>query len=501
MSFPNRGQGMTNKLTVNANSKMIIESQVMEKCDFSIGEGKKVLGITAIACVTGCEALNNELRVAVRTIFRIMYTYETKLECAEMKVDNVHSLYKEGITASTRAVIKANVIDCEHTSGNIVKGKATIEISGWYLVENKMDFLDTCQKDIFCKSNTVKVDNVNLLKASSLSTTNTFEARMPLSKILDSKASASINNVYVMNGSYQIEGEINVRVVALTDNNQFISQTFSHPFNTEISEIALTLASIMDVEVNVSEYVLSLTDTDSRTIICDLTMNFGAAENTSCEVLGITDAYSVSNDIVTTSTCFRLNTNHCYRSIRDKASMNVSIEGGANEVCCVLTPMVSASINTSRGNVMVEGLITTTLIYTDENSSFASMLVELPYQTTVAKDYECDAHLKPCVQISNINVRLRTSKEVEVVAELLITVRGISSKDICLISDMEIGEIKEENDYAISLYIVKPNQTIWDVAKALNTDENTILQLNSDLKLPLKGGERVLIYKAININF
>lgn len=492
---------MTNKLTVNANSKMIIESQVMEKCDFSIGEGKKVLGMTAIACVTGCEALNNELRIATRTIFRVMYCVDTAIECTEMKIDNIHSLYKEGITASTRAVVNANVIDCEYFEGNIVKGNATVQLSGWYLVENKLNFLDACQKDVFCKSNTIKVENVNLLKASSLSTTNTFEARMPLSKILDSKASIAINNIYTMNGSYQIEGEINMRIVALTDNGQFISQNFSQSFSTEVIDQNLTTSSVMDIEASVVEYVLSLTDTDNRTIICDLTMMFYASENTSSEVMGIVDAYSVTNDIVATSSCFRLNTNYCYRLVRDKASMNITLNEAANEVCCVLTPMVSASVNTTRGNVVVEGLITANLIYTDENSNFASMPVEIPYQAMVAKDYECDTHLKPTVQITSISVRLRTSKEVEVVAELLISVRGVSSKDICLISDMEIGEIKESNDYAISLYIVKPNQTMWDVAKALNTDEATILELNSELKLPLKGGERVLIYKAINMDF
>lgn len=491
---------MTNKLTVNANSKVIIESQVMEMCDFPIGEGK-VLGMTAVACILGCEALTNELRVSVRTIFQLMYALASDIECMELKVDNVHSIYKEGILPSTRAVLKANVIDCESHNGSVVRGKATIEISGWYLLENKIEFLDACQKDAFCKTSTVTVESINLFKPASLNTTNTFEARMPLSKLLCSKVSANINNVYVLSGSYQVEGEVNVRVVALTDNKQFISQNFTHNFSTEISEMSLNASSTIDVEVSVQECTLSLTDTDSRIIICDLALGMNTSEITSCEVMGITDAYSVSNVVDLTSACFYLNTSHCYRMVRDKSSMNFALEEGANEVCCLLSPMVSASINTAKGNITVEGLITATLVYLEENNNFAAIPIELPYQTVVSKDYECDTYLRPCVQISAINGRLRTSKEVEVQAELLITARGISSKDVCLISDIAIGAPKEENDYAISLYIVKPNQTMWDVAKALSTDEDTIMQLNSELKLPLKGGEKVLIYKALNAEF
>ncbi len=490
-----------NKLTVNANSKTLIESQVMESTDFSIGDNKKVLGMTAVALVTGCESLNNELRVAIKTIFRITYLSEEGVICGENKVDNVYSIYKEGINPSAKASLRACVTDCEYLSGSKVKGSATIEISGWYLSENKMEFLDACIGDVHCKTEAVKVESVNFLEAKAITLTNTFEARMPLAKIIDSKAEAYVSGIYPMNGSYQIEGEISVRVVALSDTNQFISQNFSQPFNTEIMEATITSDSSIDVEATVKEVNLQLTDTDNRTIICDINIDFCAASNIQNEIMGITDVYSTTNELALESSCFRLNTNYCYRVARDKTNISYSFAQDINEICCLLSPMVSAIVNTSEQTVSVEGLITTTLIYLDENNEYASNIVELPYKTIVAKDFECDTHLKPRVIITNIAARLRAGREADINAELLIWVKGVSAKELCLVSKLEVGEEKEQDDYAISLYIVKPNETLWEVAKALNTEENTILELNKEIKLPLKGGERVMLYKPINIEF
>ena len=79
----------------------------------------------------------------------------------------------------------------------------------------------------------------------------------------------------------------------------------------------------------------------------------------------------------------------------------------------------------------------------------------------------------------------------------MVTVRGVQSKEISIIYDVELGAEKEENDFAVSLYIAKEGETLWEVAKALNTDEITLAEQNADVGLPLKGGEKILLYKYL----
>ena len=47
---------------------------------------------------------------------------------------------------------------------------------------------------------------------------------------------------------------------------------------------------------------------------------------------------------------------------------------------------------------------------------------------------------------------------------------------------------------AEDIYIVKNNETLWDVAKQLGTSVDEIIAQNPELELPLKEGDRVYIY-------
>ena len=59
-----------------------------------------------------------------------------------------------------------------------------------------------------------------------------------------------------------------------------------------------------------------------------------------------------------------------------------------------------------------------------------------------------------------------------------------------IVEDMEEGAAKEDDNIAISLYIAKEGESLWDVAKMLSTDEKTLMQLNPDIKLPLRSGDK-----------
>ena len=64
---------MDNTITVNANSKEIIKDVLFQaSLDGTMENGDKILGVTAESIVVGCESLNGELRVNVRTIFKIV---------------------------------------------------------------------------------------------------------------------------------------------------------------------------------------------------------------------------------------------------------------------------------------------------------------------------------------------------------------------------------------------------------------------------------------------
>ncbi|MBO4538795.1 MAG: LysM peptidoglycan-binding domain-containing protein [Clostridia bacterium] len=102
----------------------------------------------------------------------------------------------------------------------------------------------------------------------------------------------------------------------------------------------------------------------------------------------------------------------------------------------------------------------------------------------------------PSVIVTNVAAKSRGG-EVDLSFEAIVNLKGVSEKTICVVSAIETGAPKEENDFAISLYIVQKGETLWDVAKALNTSEEILLRQNADVPLPLSGGEKVILYREL----
>ena len=70
-----------------------------------------------------------------------------------------------------------------------------------------------------------------------------------------------------------------------------------------------------------------------------------------------------------------------------------------------------------------------------------------------------------------------------------------------IISDIALASSKPIDDCSLCIYIVKPNQTLWDIAKELGVSQELILEQNSDVEFPLRAGEKLVVYRPRVINF
>ena len=97
--------------------------------------------------------------------------------------------------------------------------------------------------------------------------------------------------------------------------------------------------------------------------------------------------------------------------------------------------------------------------------------------------------------LNNVTARSKRGKEIEVSAELSVYADMSSRLTESIISNIVVGDEKPKDDCTLYLYLAKPGQTIWDIAKEMNVSEEMILEQNEGLELPIKGGERIVIYR------
>ena len=103
--------------------------------------------------------------------------------------------------------------------------------------------------------------------------------------------------------------------------------------------------------------------------------------------------------------------------------------------------------------------------------------------------------------LKDVSARSRRGKEIEVSAELKVYSDLYCSRENSVITNVTIGDEKPQDDSSLYIYIVKPGETIWDIAKNMNVSPDVILEQNPEVSLPLQPYEKLVIYKPQMFDF
>ena len=485
---------MENQTNISINRKELLTTTLIRaKADFR-GDNRKILGMSAKSEIVGYESLAGAVKVSVKTAFRLVFRSEEGVFSHEtVETEQTETVRCEPLTATSHLCLRSAVTGFDRIGGSL---SATVEISGWFIAENTVAALSSCIPDVCCKTTTFRGENVERLLPGGLSLTYTDESRMNVQSLIDYAVEANVTSIQASGGSYRVEGDVYVRIFACGEDGQCFTQLFTHSFSTEIADESVSSDQTLDVDATVKQAELSLADGDKRLLICDVVLSFGGCATSFTETETVADAFSTTNEVRTTGENVTVNQSFCLRSIREKVTTKIEPAGGVNELYGVLDPAVSASYSTNNGNVFVEGLIEADVLYLSGKDVAEGQKIEAPFKVSLPIDYKCETKLQPKVIVTSIAAKAR-GNEVDLAFELMIRIEGVSSETVFLLSGLEKGAAKEENDFAVSLYIVRPGETLWDVAKALNTAEETLLRQNPDVPLPLREGEKVILFREL----
>ena len=73
--------------------------------------------------------------------------------------------------------------------------------------------------------------------------------------------------------------------------------------------------------------------------------------------------------------------------------------------------------------------------------------------------------------------------------------KSIIVKKITVIDSVNETGIRKSENSAISVYVPQSGDTLWDISKQLRVSGDEILRCNEGLEFPLKGDERIVIYR------
>ncbi|MBQ7164013.1 MAG: LysM peptidoglycan-binding domain-containing protein, partial [Clostridia bacterium] len=202
------------------------------------------------------------------------------------------------------------------------------------------------------------------------------------------------------------------------------------------------------------------------------------------------DAYSVKNEVGVTVSGFtnRFVTAQYGTAEKISGSTDHEFTDGAEIVAVVGERIENVGLNAD--NNLISGVISATVIEASENG-YSGKRAAVPFEVPFAGNKSTEYAI--CAAIENFGYRLRNTLDFDAAIRFSVTEKV--TEQYTAVSEITVGDEKTEKTTAISVYIAKGNDTLWDVCKELGVSAEVIAELNPEVTFPLTGAERIIVYR------
>ncbi|MDR2267092.1 MAG: LysM peptidoglycan-binding domain-containing protein [Christensenellaceae bacterium] len=472
--------------------------------DISISDAKEIVFATAKAQVSSVDILAGEARISYKIEYDVVYSSQDKTDVYSSTYERNATLKNTNMMPGQYAHFTTAVVSTEHAGVANLKMRVEIEISGYTIIEKEIN-LPEIADNINVKYETVDIDQVLPIKDGNFNLEREFDVKEGISKILLADTQSIVKESNILDGICALTGESYTYITYLSDGN-LSSRCFTVPWNFEVPVDSSAADVSACWSVSAEDTLVTLfgetaeNEADSIKIRINFKTNGYLVNN--YEINFPVDAYSVSHELEIKNNISDLFKNICTDNITEKVSGIARITEDRTRIRSILAispPTVGATVMSNDNGLMVEGILTSTIAYLNGEDEVASILAEIPYNFILDKDFPQNAiELSSNAVINSISAKARHNDEIEVVAEININVLAMIMKKIEYIASVKDSNPLTAGDVAISLYIAKKGETMWDVAKVLRVSIEDLMRLNPELKYPFTGGERVIVYRALN---
>jgi hypothetical protein len=168
--------------------------------------------------------------------------------------------------------------------------------------------------------------------------------------------------------------------------------------------------------------------------------------------------------------------------------------------CCSNVVVVNKYVKD--GLLNIEGIATTTILYLNkEMNSTHSVEVEMPFAVSYSISGNDDMLAETELAITQIAAKARRGKEIEVSAVLEVYSDIYHNDEDVVITKVEEDDEIPENDCAMTFYITKDGDTVWNIARELKISTDLLLQQNPMLTDDVVAGTKIVVYRQRQVEF
>ncbi len=468
-------------------------AQTAVECRFG-GEAETLLSAHAGVTLLTAEAGNGEVHYTGRVLFSLVY------ESAEKKVCRAEKGVEFSAKASAEECCPAYIARVKLQTENVSVRREGASIYLTALLgadislygEKTFEYLT--DGELICKRESLPLFTAHLCEGVA-EADDEFETDF-IGDILLHAEGVNSSDVHCETGNLVCEGEVNLNLLALKGENSLVSFERLVPFRVEIPCDAAEAGRNAEAQVTVKEISLHAESNEEQgkcKITAELTLGAEGCVYEEVQIDAVTDAFSATNEVECTfgeAVCSGVGEAvKLTERISGKAALSSPVD--FSDVFQAVT-LQRAEANLVRGETpKLEGVAMATLLVLGADGSHRGIELSLPFSVAVEAEGDCAVSVLAC----GMSARQRQEGEVDAEATLKIVLVPKRSRSVRPLVSVTEGEPLVLSDSAVSVYIPRAGDGLWELSKSLKKSPEEVSASNPDIEFPIKAGQRVIIYR------
>ena len=465
----------------------------------------KVLYAKSLVSILKCEQQNGSVLVEGNIHSRAMCVLENG-DIEEMSEDSKFSQTAGGgkLDNAVSFFVKPSVLECENLSAN--DGNLTfvqeILLSVFSLEKESIKYVEELNK-ANQKIGHITIQNITNHKTEQFEISTELDLPQSVSKILGCDGQVCVKETMCLKDVLTICGEVCSNIIYKTndENPKLKCQTYLNEFRQEIMLSGLTENEIASVCLNLENLKYEVVGELNSKGMLELKSEVMAYIITrkQDEVRALLDAFCPRRELNFSYASF------CCNSISSTKIVNEKIEGNfvvqSDEQIDKVVFCVGSEIKD--GCVFVKGEIGAYTVYhlDDEQHSLESFNVTIPFESKIKFDENLVGNEKVLVElkIKNVEARNKRTKEIEVLADVVISAIVVKSKSEAVVNDVTLGDEKNEDFPPLGIYYVNKASDLWSLSKQLMISPDVLECQNKDLSFPITESTQIVVFRQKEI--
>lgn len=510
-----------------------IKTQAMIEHDIIVPDAKpditRILLLDGDAYIDNTDIVQDKIIINGTMRYKILYISEDSLQKVKSITTTAafsHGLEMKNLNEGMNCKVKC---DIEHMDYNLLNSrkigiKTILNMDGKVMEESEQLIVSDLSgvDDIqFLRSN-VKVNSYLGYKedVATISETVDIPAGKPtIREILRNDVKISGKDYKITDNKVMIKGELNVSTLYTADDETGSIQFMEHefPFMHFIDLPGVDENAICNVDCKIKDSVFETaedSDGELRVLKCEISLDIWAEGTSNYEMSTVEDVYSPKSRLDIDRSAFLIE--EFVAENRSEVILKDIIVIGdekpdISQVFNVIARPILSDFRILEDKIVVEGVAAIKILYlanSDEQPVYCYE-EELPIRHSMdvkAINPQMGADVE--MEIESLSFNMASTREVEVRIALNVVAKFYRNKEIYLIDKVEESPLDSRwvsEQPSITIYFVKPGDTLWDIAKKYYTTIDDIVKVNrlNDSRVNGKGavnpGQKIIVPRRMRV--